>query len=151
MYLLDHDAATKFLKTISSQLGQRPDPATTYNHTLFSQFRSPMGLLILCFMLDLDQKSQALVLEVEEGNWDVSRWCVTRALCSWQQDTDQLILLSILSGHLNLRTNTNYQWWVHIINIVYFECVYTNVLFLEIVYLWTLPKLPYMHWYNNKT
>ena len=27
MYLLDHDAATKFLRTISSQ-GQRPDPAT---------------------------------------------------------------------------------------------------------------------------
>ena len=65
--------------------------------------------LILWFMLDLDQKSQALTLEVEEGNWDVlTLMCPHVGLCSQQQDTDQLILLSILNGRLNLRTNTNY-------------------------------------------
>ena len=44
MYLLDHDAATKFLRTISSQ-GQRPDSATTYNHTLIAQWVVPQVII----------------------------------------------------------------------------------------------------------
>ena len=88
--------------------------------------------LILCFMLDLDQKSQALMLEVEEGNWDVlTLMCPHVGLCSQQQDIDQLILLSILNGHLKLRTNTNYIKEEYILLILFILNVFKLTYFFK--------------------